>query len=259
MDFDPVTEGAGVDRRPVYSIDGRVQEEHLCSYLNVYDTESGELIFSERVPDCWITHVQFHPTDNSVILYNHEWASFDCGRRRMWIYDGEKHICVRPHCEERSRHDRVCHEMWASDGSSIVYHDASDAVGAFVGRYYLDSGTYSEIALHREFTAYGHFTIGNTDRFVCDGYYSKPDDVVRESASPEVGPDPHKKNAEHITVLDTDWDAKTIVWHPLCKHETEWRDQDSHLHPVTSHDNRFIYFTSRCDNTTKVFRVEIDQ
>ena len=258
LDFDPVTEGSGVDRRPVYSIDGRVQEENLSSYLNVFDTQTGALLYSERVPNCWITHVQFHPTDNSMILYNHEWPSVDCGMRRMWIYNGKEHICVRPDAPERSRHDWVCHEMWASDGRSIIYHGAGSNAGAFVGRYYLDSGEYSEISLPREYTAYGHFTIGTNDRLTCDGYYRRPDDVVRASAAPEGGPDPHKKNAEYITVLDTDWDAQTIIWHPLCKHETDWRDQDSHPHAIMSHDNRFIYFTSRCDATTKVFRVEID-
>ena len=57
LDFDPETEGAGLDRRPVYDIDGRVQEENLNSYLCVYDTETGELLFEKTVPKCWITHV----------------------------------------------------------------------------------------------------------------------------------------------------------------------------------------------------------
>lgn len=41
FDYDPETEGSGLDRRPIYNIDGRVQQENLSSYLCVYDTASG--------------------------------------------------------------------------------------------------------------------------------------------------------------------------------------------------------------------------
>ena len=61
LDYDPETEGSGLDRRPVYDIDGRVQTEDLSSYLCVYDTASGALLYEKRVPRCWITHVQFNP------------------------------------------------------------------------------------------------------------------------------------------------------------------------------------------------------
>ena len=47
LDFDPETEGSGLDKRPVYDIDGRVQKENLSSYLCVYDTESGELLYEK--------------------------------------------------------------------------------------------------------------------------------------------------------------------------------------------------------------------
>ncbi|MGN1375347.1 MAG: hypothetical protein ACI4V5_02205, partial [Prevotella sp.] len=63
LDFDPETEGSGLDKRPKYDIDGRVQEENLNSYLCVYDTNSGVLLYEKRVPKCWITHVQFNPVN----------------------------------------------------------------------------------------------------------------------------------------------------------------------------------------------------
>lgn len=87
LDYDPDTEGSGLDKRPIYDIDGRVQEESLNSYLCVYDTETGELLFEKTVPKCWITHVQFNPVNSDIIMYNHEWPSFACGIRRIWMYD----------------------------------------------------------------------------------------------------------------------------------------------------------------------------
>ena len=89
LDFDPETEGSGLDKRPVYDIDGRVQEENLSSYLCVFDTENGGLQYEKRVPKCWITHVQFNPRNPNLIMYNHEWPSFDCGIRRIWLYNHE--------------------------------------------------------------------------------------------------------------------------------------------------------------------------
>ena len=75
LDFDPETEGSGLDKRPVYDIDGRVQEENLSSYLCVFDTENGGLLYEKRVPKCWITHVQFNPRNPNLIMYNHEWPA----------------------------------------------------------------------------------------------------------------------------------------------------------------------------------------
>ena len=158
LDYDPETEGSGLDRRPVYDIDGRVQEEDLSSWLCVYDTETGELVFEKEVPRCWITHVQFNPADPEIIMYNHEWPSFDCGIRRIWIYDHRRDEIRRVRTEgtdtlgdpagyPRKRGDWVCHEMWSDDGKIVIYHGGYENGPAMVGRYELASGRYWEIAL----------------------------------------------------------------------------------------------------------------
>jgi hypothetical protein len=40
----------------------------------------------EVVHSSWVTHVQFSPVDDRIILYNHEWTAFDQSIRRMWIF-----------------------------------------------------------------------------------------------------------------------------------------------------------------------------
>ena len=67
LDGDKILKG-----KPDYDIDARVQREHLVSYLHVYDTVSGKEIASEPVTNAWITHVQFSPINNRLILYNHQ-------------------------------------------------------------------------------------------------------------------------------------------------------------------------------------------
>lgn len=79
LDGDSILSG-----KPNYDIDKRVRDERLSSYLRVFDTRTGKEILCERVPQTWITHVQFSPIDNQLILYNNEWPS-DCGIRRIWL------------------------------------------------------------------------------------------------------------------------------------------------------------------------------
>jgi len=90
--------------KPDYDVDARVQREDLSSYLRVYDTATGKEIACERVPRAWVTHVQFSPRDNHLILYNHEWCS-ESGTRRMWLWDGRRHLRLRSEGQGRSRDD----------------------------------------------------------------------------------------------------------------------------------------------------------
>lgn len=269
LDYDPETEGSGLDRRPVYDIDGRVQEEGLSSWLCVYDTESGRLLYEKRVPKCWITHVQFNPADPEIIMYNHEWSSFDCGIRRIWIYDHRKDEIkpVRTEGDDtlgdtrgypRRRGDWVCHEMWSDDGTIIIYHGGYENGPAMTGRYELSTGRYWEIALPDDYNAYGHFTMDHDMNLVCDGYFKFPEDVkiVRENST-DNGPDPHKKDGEYICKVVPDWDKGTLLWKAQCKHESDWLGQDAHPHPIYSHAGDKIYFNSRSGNYVKVYSVDV--
>ena len=207
LDYDPKTEGEGLDRRPVYNIDRRVQDENLSSYLCVYDTESGGLLYEKQVPKCWITHVQFDSVNPDIILYNHEWACFDCGIRRMWLYDRARDEIRRVRTEgadtlgdprgfARKRGDWVCHEMWSEDGRYIIYHGGYENGPAMVGRYDLSCGQYHEIALPDDYKSYGHFTMDAEGNLVCDGYYRHPGDVVIEREnSTDNGPTRTRRTA----------------------------------------------------------------
>lgn len=267
LEYDPETEGSGLDRRPVYDIDGRVQEEHLNSYLNVYDTETGELVLKKKVPDCWITHVQFNPADSSQIMYNHEWSSFDCGIRRIWLYDGRtdelralrtEGICENG--ERRSREDWVCHEMWSDDGKSVIYHGAYCDGPAFVGRVEVASSRYWEIALPEDYDAYGHFTMDHEGNLVCDGYFKFPGEKKRVfENSTDNGPDPHKKDAEYICAVIPEWEAGKLRWIPLCRHESDWMGQDAHPHAIYNHAGNRIYFSSRTEGYVRVYSVDVSE
>ena len=264
LDFDPDTEGYGLDKRPKYNIDGRVQAEGLSSYLCVYDTESGKLVYEKEAPRCWITHVQFNPVNPEQIMFNHEWPESDCGIRRIWLYDHANDTLRRVRTEgempgkyNRSREDWVCHEMWSDDGRYIIYHGGYAHGPAFVGRVDTRDFSYVESALPDDYNAYGHFLMAHNGDLVCDGYFKFPEDIkpVRENST-DNGPDPHKKDAEYISQVIPDWEKGTLKWIPLCKHETDWLGQDSHPHPIYSHQGDRIFFSSRSGKKVQVYSVD---
>lgn len=270
LDYDPQTEGSGLDLRPVYDIDGRVQSESLSSYLCVYDTLSGRLLYEKRVPKCWITHVQFNPVNPEIIMFNHEWASFDCGIRRIWLYNHATDEVIRVRHEgsdtlgntrgyARKADDWVCHEMWTDGGEAIIYHGGYANGPAMVGKYELATHRYWEIALPDDYNAYGHFTMDHNEVLCCDGYFKFPEDVkpVRENST-DNGPDPHKKDGEYISRVVPHWQEGRLEWLPLCKHLSDWLGQDAHPHPIYSHKGDYIFFNSRSEKDVKVYCVAVN-
>ena len=234
---------------PGYDIDERVQKENLCSYLRVYDTESGEELLCERVAKAWITHVQFHPQNSDWILYNHEWASH-CGIRRMWLWDGQYHRALRTLDKGRRIEDWVCHEMWSEDGSEIIYHGSYAEGGLFyIGRITLATGEIKEIALPKAYHSYGHFTISKDGLLVSDGYYV-PDSVLEQA----VGKDYSGTDfaARWISVQKVDWEKGTIEWFPLEEHNSSWQNQDTHPHPIFSPDGKRVYYTTDASGKLEV-------
>ncbi len=228
--------------RPAYDIDQRVQQEHLVSYLRVYDTETGKEIACEPVTNAWITHVQFSPRDPHLILYNHEWCS-QSGIRRMWLWDGQRHIRLRPEGEGRQRDDWTCHEMWERDGSAIIYHGNYTNGVCYVGRVLPDGTGHVEIALPPDWKRYGHFTVGHPGELVTDGCYQLSADK--------------KWGGDWISKLKVDWAAHRIAWLPLAKHGTSWQSQDCHPHPIYDFAANKIYFTSDVGGNRAVYMINV--
>jgi len=230
--------------QPNYDIDARVRTENLSSCLRVYSTLSGQEILCEPVPQAWITHVQFCPSNPRQILYNHEWPS-DCGIRRMWLWDGKQHLRLRNEGETRTRADWTCHEMWERDGKAIIYHGSYANGPYYIGRVNPDGSGLTEIQLPGSWKRYGHFAVGDSGQLVSDGYYEQRDDTAM-----------HQCGA-WISLLNVDWQTLNIQWIPLCPNESTWNSQDAHPHPVFDHSARAIYFTSDRTGKRAVYRVNV--
>ena len=233
--------------KPKYDIDKRVRDEKLSSYLRVFDTKTGKEILCERVPEAWITHVQFSPVNKKLILYNHEWPS-DCGIRRMWLWNGKDHIRLRSEGEGRNRKDWTSHEMWQRNGKAILYHGEYDKGSAYIGRIYPDGTGRVEIPLPVGWKRYGHFTEGDTNLIVTDGYYTQPDDSLIPNAP---------RSGLWITLLKIDWNKKHIKWIPICRNGSTWNSQDEHPHPIFNHKSSSVFFTSDMEGKRSIYEVTI--
>lgn len=235
--------------RPDFDIDERVRREHLSSWLRVYDTDTGAELACERVPDAWITHVQFSPVDRNLILYNHEWPS-DCGIRRMWLWDGRRHLRLRDEGPGRSRADWTCHEMWERDGTGIIYHGNYPDGRNYLGRVRPDGSGRVEIPLPPSWRRYGHFTEGPPGLLVTDGCFEAPDDHA-------VNIRGHTPGGAWISVLRVDWAAGRIQWQPLCRHGSSWKSQDEHPHPIFNHAGNAVLFVSDTASRRAVYEVPV--
>lgn len=235
--------------RPNFDIDARVRREHLSSWLRIYDTTTGAELRGERVPDAWITHVQFSPRDRDQILYNHEWPS-DCGIRRIWLWDGRAHHRLRDEGAGRSRADWTCHEMWERDGSAIIYHGNYTDGRNYLGRVRPDGSGRVEIPLPKSWRRYGHFTEGPPGLLVTDGCFETSGDHAASIQG-------HTPGGEWISVLRVDWVRGRIRWQPLCRHGSSWKSQDEHPHAIFNHAGDAILFVSDRSGTRSVNEVSV--
>jgi hypothetical protein len=236
-----------ISDKPSYDIDARVQAENLSSHIHVYDTQSGRELACEKVERAWITHVQFSPVNPDLICYNNEWPS-DCGIRRLWLWDGRRHLRLRTAENGRSKADWSCHEMWTVDGRHIIYHGKFADGTAYVGRVSPQGGDNIEIALPREYTRYGHFTASTVRNnwLVSDGYYH-----------PRGEPESGTWGGDWLSIQKIDWEKRKIEWLPLCRHESAWDCQDSHPHPIFSPGDAYVYFTTNKGGVRSVARVKV--
>ncbi|MDF2927702.1 MAG: hypothetical protein K0R57_6616 [Paenibacillaceae bacterium] len=217
----------------------KVSREQIESQLLVIDTHTGEaeVRFSQAG---WITHVQFHPADSNLILYNHEGGMVE---QRMWLYDHRTGQSVKVRDQSSAGSTLwICHELWAGREEAVLYHGtlgtpndpsmkdlhgAREEIVSFIGRIDPASGREWELAFPASMQAYGHFMMSPAgDRFATDGII----------------------DGRSIHLIEPDWEKGQLFWTKACSHNSSFATQDVHPHPVFSHDSRRLLFTSDAHN-----------
>jgi oligogalacturonide lyase len=150
--------------------------------------------------------------------------------------------------KQRRKDDWVCHEVWSRDGQYIFYHGGYNKDGDprgglnFIARTTPAADTPIEIAFDPTFRRYGHFTLSSDiSLMVSDGY--------AEFGPPTTG----LRQGEWISQLKVDWEAHHLTWEAVCHNGSSWDSQDSHPHPIFSHNDEEILFTSDMEGKRAVY------
>ncbi|WP_079911561.1 oligogalacturonate lyase family protein [Paenibacillus sp. 32352] len=227
---------------PFTLIRDKVYRKLIESRLLVIDTHTGSSeIRCSHVG--WVTHVQFHPLNPDRILFNHEGGMVE---QRMWLFDNRSGVVSKVRDQADAASELwICHEMWIDQGNAVLYHGTQgvpndpamkdegkkkDDIISFVGRIDLESGIATELSFSPEMDSYGHFTSSSRgDLLVTDGVIDN----------------------KSIHLCQPNWEEGRLSITQVCQHNSSFMTQDVHPHPIFSHDDRHILFTSDSHNEQK--------
>ncbi|MFZ4780422.1 MAG: oligogalacturonate lyase family protein, partial [Terrimicrobiaceae bacterium] len=206
----------------------RMKKLGLETCLYFIDTENGATRIAARIP-FWVTHVQFDPAGSGRLLFNREGHSEGIPLPdRIWCLEPDG--SCRPLAPEVDGEWRS-HENWAPDGKSIVYH------GKRHGRAFISARTWEGQLLHE--TPF--------DGVGCHHATALPDG--RGMAVDRVD--------GMISLLDPATSTKETRQIDLCRHDTDYEDQDSHGHPLAGLDGGSVVFTSCRSGHCQVYEVAV--
>lgn len=198
----------------------RFREQGLVSRVMLVDCEAGTVVWDHPVP-LWVSHVNVHPGDSHRVVCNQEGHV----AQRIWRLEGRTgHLTP---LFPQLRGEYVNHENWDPQGGTIVYH------GGFEGRHFVERRTWEGRRVARLET---------------DGV-----DFVHATMT-----------ADGTGFLIDRRDGLIALWRladgaiiPLCRHDSDFGDQDAHPHPRVAPDGRSVVFTSSREGICNVYEVDL--
>jgi len=222
---DEATQWEQLDQVPA-----RMKTRGLQTRLYFVDVESGAIRIAAEMP-FWVTHVQFDPAGSGRLLFNLEGHLKGIPLPdRIWCL--EPGGSCRPLAPEEDGEWRS-HENWAPDGQSIVYH------GKRKGRAFLAARTWEGTLLHEI----------PLDGVECHHATGLPDG--RGMAVDRID--------GMIALLYPGTPAAETRQQDLCRHDTNYEDQDAHGHPLARPDGGSVVFTSDRSGHCQVYEVAVPE
>ncbi|MDR3744525.1 MAG: oligogalacturonate lyase family protein [Acidobacteriaceae bacterium] len=194
----------------------------------------------------WLNHVQFSPTDPTLLMYAHEGPSLKVDRIWTIRADGSNNKLIRQRMDPS---EIATHEFWSHDGKTIWYDlQTSKGEDFAIGGYKVESG--KEVAYHmNKAEASVHYNISTNDRFFCsDGNESAHDN--------KAGIHGHMMlQREWIKILRPfpDDSLHSIRLVDLSKNDYARSEPNARFSP----DNKMVIFTSNMFGPNYIFAVEV--
>ncbi len=198
----------------------------------------------------WISHVLINPADPDIIVFCHEGGSL--AQHRLWVVDTRHQRKRLARClYQETFPEFLVHEYFLSDGTLGVQRSSYDAdapldvSGPYPHNYITFLGMDGCVKANYVLPGLrsGHVQ-SNSDNslIVADCCYT---------GDPEGDKDGNKYLALNIP------DGNKLRVEKLCRHDTSWKTQLSHPHPIFSPDDRHVVFSSDAGGSNSAFIVEV--
>lgn len=192
--------------------------------------------------DEWISHVNVSPTDGNLVVFCHEgpWDRV----QRLWVVrasSGE----TWPLLDHGRYVSRSGHEVFLDDGRLLVQFSRRMTSTAKDWIHYNVVLDLFEHDVH-----YYRFPAGMPTHI--QGSHAGDRFVGDACGLPELGPDGRRS----LTMIDHG-DDELCHLTPLCRHDTSWKTQPSHPHPIFALDDRSIFYNSDRTGVAAVYRVAV--
>jgi len=218
---------------------------HTPEDIFTFNIQTGEVKTILKGTD-WLNHVQFSPTDPTLLMYAHEGPSLKVDRVWTIRADGSNNKLIR---QRNDPSEIATHEFWSHDGKTIWY-DLQTAKGEdfAIGGYKVETG--KEVSYHmNKAEASVHYNISTNDRFFCsDGNQSAHDN--------KAGIHGHMMlKREWIKILRPfpDDSLHSIRLADLSKNDYARSEPNARFSP----DNKMVIFTSNMFGPNYIFAVEV--
>ncbi|MBI1337259.1 MAG: hypothetical protein GC164_09900 [Phycisphaera sp.] len=232
------TDGQGGQMRAAYRA---FVELGLKSLIHVIDLASGKVVDELSMP-FWVTHVVFSAADPSRIVFCQEGGGIVS--QRTWAWQREATGVPRSELGGRPLFPQpadewMSHENFEPTGKFIIAHG---------GKRSRKEGQIADIAFEQVWFDKRDFQGKLLGRYTTDG--TRTGHAVMGTDGATVVMDP----PQYIWT----WNMETGQTKVLCEHGSTAKEQDCHVHPVMTFDQKGVTFTSDRDGVANVYEWRAD-
>lgn len=199
----------------------RFRDQALSSRVILVDCSTGTVLADVAVP-FWVTHLNLHPEDPWRVVVNMEGGNVG---QRIWRLD-LRTARLEPLFPQLGN-EWTCHECWDPQGRCLVYHGGRRGGG----EPYVERRAYDGSLISRR-TAEGVQFVHAT--------------LSADGASYLI-------DCQDGTIKRWGIDGGDLE--TLCRHDSDYGDQDAHPHPRSAPDGRSLIFTSSREGACNVYEV----